>query len=202
MPVINIREQKKILRAKHKKLRAECPADIKKSLDERLFQKFCSLQEYKDCETLFAFASTAIEVDTGRIIEAALSDGKRLALPRCRAGQPLMDFYYVTSLSALEKGAYSLMEPNPALCERVEDYSHGLCLVPGLCFDLSGYRVGFGKGYYDRFLQDFSGVTAGLCYQRNIEQKIPAGIFDKPVDILITEKFINDARSVFKKGMV
>lgn len=202
MPVTNIREQKKLLRTKHKKLRAECPADVKKELDEKLCESFCSIDEYKNCKTLFAFVSTDIEVDTFGIINAALSDGKRLALPKCRGEQPLMDFYYVTALSQLKSGAYSIMEPDPDLCDKVTDFSEGLCLVPGLCFDLNGYRIGFGKGYYDRFLQNFHGVTAGLCYLREIEKKIPMGIYDKPVDILITEKFINDTRNVFGKGMV
>lgn len=193
----NVRELKAQLRAKHKKLRATCPADVKKELDRRLTAKFLETDEYKNCKTLFAFVSSAIEIDTSVIISTALAQGKRLALPRCRNRNGEMDFYYVTSLSQLEKGAFSIMEPAPEKCEQVTDLSSGLCIVPGLCFDLEGFRIGFGKGYYDRFLQEFGGVTAGLCYSRCIEHNLPVGVFDKPVDILITEKYINHTHKIF-----
>ena len=113
-----------------------------------------------------------------------------------------MDFYEVNSLEQLKKGRYSIMEPDAKLCRQITDYSEGICLVPGLSFDLYGYRLGFGKGYYDRFLENFGGTTAGLCYSRCIEQKLPHGIYDKTVNIIITEKFTNDTRNVFEKGMV
>lgn len=74
-----------------------------------------------------------------------------------------MDFYLVNSLSQLEKGAFSIMEPNTEVCEKYEDFSHGLCLVPGLCFDMQGFRLGFGKGYYDRFYRIFREQALGFA---------------------------------------
>lgn len=191
MPLKNVRERKNELRAVYKRLRIECPEDVKKSLDKSLAERFLSLDEYKNCKTLFAFVSSAIEVDTSLIIKTALADGKRLAVPKCRGKSGLMDFYYINSTDCLEKGAFSILEPNPEICQLADDLSEGLCLVPGLCFDLQGYRLGFGKGYYDRFLNDFGGITVGLCYSRCIERELPKGVFDRSVDILITEKFIN-----------
>ena len=108
-----------------------------------------------------------------------------------------MDFYFVTSVNQLKKGTFSIPEPDSAVCTAVDDSVSGLCLVPGLCYDMHGYRIGFGKGYYDRFLQKFSGTSVGLCYTRCIEQKLPRGVFDKPVDILITEKYTNYTHNVF-----
>lgn len=202
MPVMNVRDKKNQLRAKHKKLRLSCPEEMKTSLDTKLCQNFLSLDDYRKCDVLFAFVSTKIEVNTDMILRQALADGKKLAVPKCRKKEPVMDFYFITDMSQLEKGAFSIMEPNPEKCEKVTDFSQGLCLVPGLCFDLEGYRIGFGKGYYDRFLQMFKGITVGICYNRCTEQKIPTGIYDKSVDILVTEKFTNDTRKVFGKGMV
>lgn len=202
MPVINIREQKNLLRAKHKKIRNGCSTEIRNSLDKILFEKFVNLKEYTECNILFAFVSMPIEINTYPILEKALADGKTLALPKCRENQPVMDFYEINSLDQLKEGKYSIMEPNTEVCNNISDYSNGLCLVPGLSFDLYGYRLGFGKGYYDRFLDQFGGTTVGLCYSRCIEQKLPHGIFDKAVDIIITEKFTNDTRNVFEKGMV
>lgn len=199
---MNIKERKNLLRAKHKKIRATFCEDIKKNLDRVLYEKFIELKEYKESKILFAFVSMPIEVNTLPILEKALADGKLLALPKCRQNEPVMDFYEVNSLEQLKKGRYSIMEPDAELCRQITDYSEGICLVPGLSFDLYGYRLGFGKGYYDRFLENFGGTTAGLCYSRCIEQKLPHGIYDKTVNIIITEKFTNDTRNVFEKGMV
>lgn len=199
MPITNIREQKNLLRAKHKKIRTAYSKDVKENLDNIMFKKFIELKEYKECKTLFAYMSMPIEINTAYILQKALLDGKTLALPKCRENEPVMDFYEVKSLNQLNKGKYSIMEPNTEICKKITNLSEGLCLVPGLSFDLYGYRLGFGKGYYDRFLEKFGGTTVGLCYSRCVEQKLPHGLFDKAVDILITEKFTNDTRNVFEK---
>ena len=191
MPLKNIKERKRELRAYYKKLRAECPQDIKQDLDKELTQKFLLLDEYKNCDTLFAFVSMPIECDTSKIIDNALLDNKRVALPKCKNKSGIMDFYFLNSKDDLKKGMYSIFEPDSDKCKLVTDFSHGLCLVPGLCFDFQGYRLGFGKGYYDRFLNDFGGTSVGICYSRYVEKSLPHGIFDKYTDILVTEKFVN-----------
>ena len=94
MPLKNVRERKNELRAVYKRLRIECPEDVKKSLDKSLAERFLSLDEYKNCKTLFAFVSSAIEVDTSLIIKTALADGKRLAVPKCMGKSGLIVFYY------------------------------------------------------------------------------------------------------------
>ncbi len=196
----NIRQRKNELRAVYKRLRTNCPKDVKEELDKKLTAQFLSLEEYKNCKTLFAFVSTPIEVDTSKIIETALKDGKHLAVPKCIDKTGLMDFYYINSTDCLKKGAFSIMEPDETLCEKVTDFSDGLCLVPGLCFDYQGYRLGFGKGYYDRFLEKFGGISVGICYSRCIEKELPKGIFDKNADILVTDKFINYTHNVSKRN--
>lgn len=197
MPLINKRQHKLELRNKHKRLRQNCPEKAKTELDRKITASFLSLDEYKNCTTLFAYYSTSIEVDTKKIIKTALSDGKRVALPKCDNDHGDMSFFYINSCDELIKGYFSLLEPDEIICKAVEDFSQGLCIVPGLCYDYEGYRIGFGKGYYDRFLNPFKGTTAGLCYSRNIEKTIPKNEFDKNVDILITEKFISRIKDSF-----
>lgn len=199
MPLKNVKQQKSELRAVYKRLRAECPQDVKATLDKSLAENLWKLEEYKSCKTLFVFVSTPIEVDTSAIIDRAFADGKRVAVPKCRDKHGQMDFYYIELKNSLKSGAYSIMEPDEEICEKVSDLSEGLCIVPGLCFDLQGFRLGFGKGYYDRFLDVFGGVTVGLCYSRYIEKELPKGIFDKSVDVLVTEKFTNYTHNVFSK---
>ena len=111
MPIINIREQKNLLRAKHKKIRTAWSEELRNSLDKVLFEKFIELKEYKECKILFAFVSMPIEINTYPILEKAIADGKILALPKCRQKEPVMDFYSVASLDDLKEGKYSILEP-------------------------------------------------------------------------------------------
>lgn len=194
MQLINIREEKRRLRARYKKLRAQCPPDVKRRLDEALTAQVLGLPEYQACEILFVFVSSAIECDTSQIIDDALRSGKTVAAPRCSDKPGKMDFYIIRSRDDLEKGMFSLWEPDPAKCARVTDLSRGFCIVPGLCFDLEGYRVGFGKGYYDRFLERFGGVTAGICYAKYTLKELPRGAHDRHTDMMVTERFINRNR--------
>ena len=97
---------------------------------------------------------------------------------------------YIRSLDDLEKGTFGVLEPKHKQCKLVTDLSHGFCIVPGLCFDAKGYRLGYGKGYYDRFLSEFKGVTVGICYTSCVQYGLPHGYFDRPVDILVTENYI------------
>ncbi len=191
MPLSSISERKSELRNYYRNIREEFSEEYKKSLDNQLALKFLSLEEYKSCKTLFVFVSSPIEINTEKIIQTAFSDKKQVAVPKCRDNSGLMDFYYINSTDCLKKGAFSILEPDPQKCEIVSDLSDGLCIVPGLCYDLQGCRIGFGKGYYDRFLQNFKGTTVGICYSRCVENELPKAPFDKSVDILITEKYIN-----------
>ena len=149
------------------------------------------MEEYLHAETLFIYVSKPIEVDTLAVINAALANHKRVAVPRCVPDTFEMEIYYITTLSDLEKGTFGVLEPIVDKCERVGDsYGRALCVVPGLSFDAQGYRLGYGKGYYDRYLAQFRGITVGICYLGCIQWNLPHGYYDRPVDILITEKYV------------
>ena len=191
MLLINVKDEKRRLRKHYRKLRENCPAELKARLDKALTAQVLSLDEFKSCDTLFVFISSPIECDTSEIISEAFRQGKRVAVPRCIDKFGKMDFYYIKSTADLSPGSFSLMEPDPEKCLKVTDFTKGLCIVPGLCFDYEGYRVGFGKGYYDRFLNAFRGTTVGICYSRYTEKQLPRGAHDRHTDILVTEKFTN-----------
>lgn len=191
MPLINIREQKRQLRAESKRIRRACPPELKRRLDDAITDRVLALDAYRDCDTLFCFVSSPIECDTHRLIRTALGDGKRVAVPKCLSDRGEMAFFFIRSLDELEPGYFGLSEPNPKKSERAADLSCGLCIVPGLCFDYQGYRVGFGKGYYDRFLSVFGGVKVGICYTKCVKSEVPHGAFDRAADILVTEKYTN-----------
>ena len=195
MSIKNIKAIKIQLRSQMKKQRANLEPAKKQELDRRIRERLFSLWQDKSCKQLLVYVSKEIEVDTLKLIEAALRDGKRVAVPRCITQDTQMEFYYIRSMQDLEKGTFGVWEPIPAKCEKVEDFRHALCIVPGLSFDAQGYRLGYGKGYYDRFLNGFDGVTAGICYSMCVKWELPHGYFDKPVDLLVTDRYFRKIHS-------
>ncbi len=189
MYVKNIREVKKNLRARYRKFREHMDPEQKLEMDSSIQSRLLALGEYSRADTIFTYVSKPIEVDTISLIKAAFANRKQVAVPRCVPETCDMEFYYIRSLDDLEKGLFGVLEPVSSKCRLVTDYSGGLCIVPGLCFDAQGYRLGYGKGYYDRFLADFKGDTVGICYAGCVQWNLPHGYYDKPVDLLITEKY-------------
>lgn len=194
MPVNDIRIVKRELRKKYREIRENMSPQKKSRYDELLKKGFLASREYKNNDIVFAFVSKPIEIDTISIIEAVLKDGKRVAVPRCVTDKREMDFFFIESFDQLEKSTYGLMEPIPDKCEKVTDFSKGVCIVPGLAFDSEGFRLGFGMGYYDRFLSQFQGDKIGLCYSSCVKWQLPHGFFDRPVDLIITERFVRNIR--------
>ncbi len=146
---------------------------------------------YNNADTVLAYWSVGSEVMTHKIIDRALRDKKKVALPKCTDKNGNMRFYYVASLYDLADGMYGIKEP---LTDAIADVfnENSVCLVPGLSFDKKGYRLGYGKGYYDRFLSDFAGISIGLCYDSCLSDELPKDEFDIKVNYIITNTKIYD----------
>lgn len=188
MAMTDIRVVKKELRAACKEYRKNLRLSEKAGLDEQIFQRVISLPEFQEAELILTYISTPIEVATFRLVEYALRQGKTVAAPRCAEEGISMDFYRITGMSDLERATFSVLEPIQARCEKLVRFPHSVCIVPGLSFDSQGYRLGYGKGYYDRFLSRYPGKTIGVCYQACLQPVLPHGRYDRNVDILVTEK--------------
>ena len=167
---------------------AMTPAEIEKT-SALLGEKLRAHPVYQQAKSLYGYLSYNQEVRTLPILKAALADGKRVACPRCIEGTREMEFYYIRSLDDLEKRTFGVLEPRVPGCEKLEDYTGSLCIVPALMYDLKGYRLGYGGGYYDRFLAGYTGCTIGLTYRPNILRFLHYGRFDVPVDMVVTEDF-------------
>lgn len=200
MYIKDIRVLKSDLRARYKRLRKELNPSQKRRMDEAIQEQFWSLKQYSRCSVLFVYVSKDIEVNTLPIIERALKDHKLVAAPRCRENSTDMDFYRIRSMEDLEPASFGVLEPIVECCEKITDFSSGLCIVPGLCYDSQGFRLGYGKGYYDRFLSRYQGDTVGLCYSSCIQWKLPHGRFDHPVDLLLTDKYLRRTAQKKKKS--
>ena len=184
---------KQELRKRFKALRLARDSEEKSSADRAVCSAFIESYVYKNSRDILIYVSGDIEIGTIGIIEKILSDinsgaDKRLLCPRCVSGTNEMHFYRINSLDDLETGHFGILEPANQ-CQRIDDYSDALCLVPALSFDTKGYRLGFGKGFYDRFLTDFKGVAVGLCCESCLtDGELPRYEHDVSVDWIITEK--------------
>lgn len=191
MRPLDIRQYKQELRNSIKLERSELLKNEKSRLDSAIARNVSRLYQYRSAKTILVYVSTPIEVDTFKIIENAWADGKQVAVPRCIDGTRKMEFHYIKSFSELSSGTFGVLEPDASL-PIVTDFNGCLMLLPALSLDYLGYRLGYGKGYYDRYLARFNGACAGICYSFNIRRHMHHGRFDRPVDVIVTEKWIKD----------
>ena len=157
-------------------------------LDDRITQKLLATSEYVEATTVLTYVSVSSEVSTRMFIECALRDGKTVAVPRCMPGRRL-EFVAIASLDQLIAAPFGLLEPPkelPALTE--EQMNASICIVPALLVDTKGYRLGYGAGFYDRFLSTYPGKKICLAYQQSLSRTtLPHTAFDVAVDLVITE---------------
>ena len=187
--MFDVDRQKQQLRVYFTKLRKEMDDKEKRQRDSLISMRFLQTDEYLACQKLFIYLALEQEIETRHIIEDAWKREKQVYIPRCIPGQTgKMEFYQLTGWSSLKMGAYHLWEPDIMLCQKTDDFQNGICVVPGLAFDTKGYRLGYGKGYYDRFLKKFFGKTVGLCYNNHIVPKLPHDKYDFSVQYVLTEE--------------
>lgn len=154
--------------------------------DDALFAAFAALPQVDSASTLFAFwGIPGREPDTARLIRALTARGKRVGLPRMLPDRQMEVRLYDPD-RPLIPAAFGILEPSAdtPLLPR-EDIE--LALVPAVCYDRRGFRLGFGGGYYDRWLAGFSGTTVGLCRDCVLQDQVPVEEHDCQVELLLTE---------------
>ena len=157
---------------------------VKTQADEELTQRLLELPAFQEAKTLATYLSFDHEVSTAGLIQAALQLGKRVCVPRTYPQGRMVFVEYDPDI--LEKTRFGLLEPNEK-GKLVEQSEIDLIHVPGVVFQSKGYRIGYGGGYYDRYLADFAGKTVSTIY--SIQQKVfqPAA-FDQAVqEVLVYE---------------
>lgn len=176
-----MRELKQALRRELIALRKAMNAEDKKTADEDMFGQ---VRPFLDkASAVFTYASTDIEVDTRRIIEYCLKHGIPTALPV--SGENELSFYFIGSADELKPGRFNIDEPPPDRPAKPD--KQALCIVPALCADGEGARLGYGKGYYDRFLSGFPGLSVILCY-KSFKRDVPVEPHDIKADFTIFNK--------------
>lgn len=173
-------------------LRGACTDRDKR--DKALFARVTASELYQNADCILCYVSVGSEADTSAPISKALADGKAVFVPRCVPNTNRMEFYRIASLKDLTPGAYGIPEPPAKEENRYDGQTPAVCFVPGLAFTKGGLRIGYGKGYYDTFLEKANVYTVGLCYDFQLVDRIPTECHDRQMDCIITDKALYEER--------
>ena len=181
-----MKEQKAALRREIRARIAALPEEYLRESDAGILENVLSLPEFCRAGAVFAYLSVERECDTRRIIDALMESERAVALPRSRPGGS-MDFALYDG--RLAEGLYGIPQP-PEDAPELRPGEGDLILVPALCCDAAGVRLGHGGGYYDRWLAGCSGWKVGLCRAALLQDRLPRGPYDIPVDLVVTDRRI------------
>ncbi len=184
----NLKEYKKALRAELKKKRESMAPTEKQAMDKQIYTRVLATEEFAQADTVLIYVSTELEVDTIQLIEYCFKNNKRVAVPRCVDGTRKMDFYLINALSELQVRTFGVREPEPIPEKLLTDFTDSICVVPAMGCDLMGYRLGYGGGYYDRFLEGYPCKKLVITYHSCLLDRMWHGRYDIPNDIVITNK--------------
>ena len=185
-----IEKLKSVFRHNLKDQRDLVTPEVARRASESLWTQLKEESFFQKAKHIAAFTSTGSEINTLPLLGHILSSNKKLYLPKTEKTHTLMHFHAVTDLRDLILGSYNILEPPPGIAIPPEQID--LMLVPGLAFDNHGYRLGYGQGYYDRYLKFIRTgcFTLGVAYSFQIIDKIPNADHDIPVNAVLTEKYI------------
>ena len=174
-------DKKALRREIREKKRAMSEAEIVRR-SERLGELFAATEAYRNAKSVYGYLPYNQEVRTVSMLQKAFSDGKRVAVPKVYGDT--MRFVWLDDLSKVEKSEMGI--PEPVADEPVADDDTALVLMPGVAFTVKGDRMGYGGGYYDRFLAaEPNHPTVALCYEFQIVETLPTEEFDIPVDLVL-----------------
>ena len=175
---MNKTELRRMIREKK---RAMTPAEIEEK-SARLGELLRASEAYRNARSIYGYLPYNQEIRTWDLLAQALKDGKQVAVPKVYG--EVMRFIYIDSFSCVDAGYCGI--PEPVADEPVADDPCALVLMPGLAFDKNGGRIGYGGGYYDKFLaEEPNHPTVALCYGFQVVENLPAEEFDIPVDLVI-----------------
>lgn len=159
-----------------------------KQASDIIFEAVSKTNDFYSCRDILLYASYKSEIITYKFFNFALKCNKNVYFPKCYENYE-MKFFKVTTFDDLKAGMYGIHEPDKE-CDEYVNSADSLCIVPGVCFDKKGYRLGYGKGYYDRFLCYFKGKTIGVAMDEFVTDILPIFSTDIKMDMIITNKNI------------
>ena len=183
------KEKKELLRERIKKLRSRYSAGILKNKSGLIKSLLVSLPEYKNSRVVMFYVSTIREVFTHDLIESAIAEGKKVAVPFIPPEEDVMYPCPIEEFRDLKCRPWGILQPTKEKCSKSQAAFPDLVIVPGLAFDRVGNRLGRGRGFYDRFLRlvDRKIPKIALAFSYQVIERIPIASNDVPVDKIITE---------------
>lgn len=182
---------KAALRKRFLEERRSLPAEERDKINDGIFRHVTGLPVYEQARTVFLYCSTPEEISTERLVSDALGRGKAVCVPLC-VSRGVMEARMIRQVSQLAPGHFGILEP-PSDTPLVQPEAIDLCIVPCLAADEAGQRLGYGGGYYDRFLLKTGAATVALCAERCFVQALPAGPLDCPCHMIVTERQVHIA---------
>ncbi len=182
-------DKKRNLRKKLKYNMAQLSEDYRIESNKKIIQNILQLPEYQNAKTIFCYVGTAEEIDTSPLIHHALSCGKSVAIPKCM-GRGIMEAYEIESLGELQVGYNGILEPDEHRSNIVAPDKIDLVIVPCMSVNRKGHRIGYGGGYYDRYLERTEACRILLCREQLMYEDIPVEEHDKAMDFVISEEQI------------
>jgi len=176
------------LRRLLKALRKSLSVNQRAEYNEIIYQQVIKLPSYENATWVYCYMTTQSEVDCVPIIEKALQDGKRVAVPR--VDKDGMEFFEIKTLDECKEGTFHILEPITNRKVVPEEGKKTLILVPGLAYDYNKNRMGYGKGYYDRYFHKYGESRferIAIAYDLQLVKEIPSEPLDVKVDKIITE---------------
>ena len=180
-----MKSEKKKLRENIKKQITHLSPNYCQKSDDLIGRHVIALPEYQQAQTIFCYVSRESEVSTISILQDALKKGKTVAIPKC-IDKGVMEGFQITSLSDLKPGKYGILEPSKT-SPQIEAKTVDLCIVPCLSCSTDGKRLGYGGGYYDRYLKKGEFTKIALCRSQLMLEDIPVEPHDVKMDKVITE---------------
>lgn len=192
---MNEKERKRQLWQEIKASVRELPHSYRREADTRIAERLCGLDAYRRSNVIFVYVGTSGEIDTVPILSNALSDGKQVGVPLC-VSPGVMEVRRIADFDSLIKGFYGIMEPK-AECPLISPGEIDLAVVPCLSCTWEGVRLGYGGGYYDRYLNQVSGLKLVLCREKVMRENLPLEPHDIIADGVLTEhttKFLKHSK--------
>lgn len=187
----SIQEQKTVLRREINSKRRALSLEQWALLSEKIRRRIIESPFYASAEILLTYVSSKDnEVDTHTLIDCALAEGKQILVPVLANERGGLRWSRLTSRDQLIRGRFGLCEVQPEFIEEVRYPDKGsICITPGIAFSKTGYRLGYGGGYYDRFLGEYQGITIGLAFEFQVVDAVPVDTHDFRVHHVVTDSF-------------
>lgn len=183
-----IRRRKAQIRKRMLHLREALSAEEVQEKSKVILERLRRDRTFRRARCVHCYVSFRKEVDTHALIEEALRRGVQVVVPLSNPKRKELYHYRIERLSELETGPFGTLIPKPAFRRLVRIEEVDVVLVPGIAFDLCGHRIGFGGGFYDRFLASIVCPKIGLAYEFQMMESIPTGPHDRRVHRIITEE--------------